>query len=83
LLHFQANDGHIHRDDVVRLLRDRYIHGYEKGRGGTFEATMQNLEQAYANAARLRAREEGRGLTNPSTCVDELVRTLCALRELF
>ncbi|WP_175105141.1 RloB family protein [Pararobbsia alpina] len=80
LLHFQANEGHIHRDDVVRLLRD-HIRDYKKGRGGTFEATMPHLDRAYAHAARLRAREEGRGMTNPSTCVDEIVRTLCALRE--
>jgi hypothetical protein len=81
LLHFQANEAHIHRNEVFRRLRDRYLRGYEKGRGGTFEATMQHLDQAYAHAERLRARGQGRALANPSTCVDELVRILCALRH--
>ncbi|MGF6633935.1 RloB family protein [Paraburkholderia tuberum] len=81
LLHFQAHEAHIHRTDVFRLLRDRYLQGYEKGRHGIFEATMQHLDRAYANAERLRAHGQGRGLTNPSTCVDELVRILCALRS--
>jgi hypothetical protein len=81
LLHFQANEAYIHRNEVLRSLRDRYLRGYEKGRGGMFEATMQHLERAYANAERLRAQGQGRGLKNPSTCVDELVRILCALRH--
>ncbi|WP_454807462.1 RloB family protein [Paraburkholderia fungorum] len=84
VMHFAPMERNIHRDQVVRLLQDRFIPGYEKGRAGVFETTRARLETAYANAARAKARQERQdlpGMENPSTCVDELVRVLCELRE--
>jgi hypothetical protein len=83
VLHFEPMERNIHRDEVLRLLRDRFIPGYEKGRTGVFETTRARLETAYTNAARIKARQERQdlpGMDNPSTCVDELVRVLCELR---
>jgi hypothetical protein len=83
LMHFEPMERHIHRDEVLRLLRDRFIPDYEKGRRGVFEITRARLETAYTNAARIRARQERHdlpGMGNPSTSVDELVRVLCELK---
>lgn len=83
VMHFERIERNIHRDEVLRLLRDRFIPGYEKGRKGIFELTRARLETAYANTARIKARQERQdlpGIDNPSTCVDELVKVLCELR---
>ncbi|ABE35647.1 rloB-like family protein [Paraburkholderia xenovorans LB400] len=83
VLHFEGVERNIHRDEVLRLLCDRFIPGYEKGRKGIFEVTRTRLETAYTNAARIKARQERQdlpGMGNPSTCVDELVKVLCELR---
>jgi hypothetical protein len=84
VLHFERVERNIHRDEVVRVLRDRLIPGYEKGRRGIFEITRTRLDTAYTNADRIKARQERRdlpGMDNPCTCVDELVKVLCELRE--
>lgn len=83
VLHFERVERNIHRDEVFRLLRDRLIPGYEKGRRGMFEITRTRLETAYTNTDRIKARQERQdlpGMDNPSTYVDELVKVLCGLR---
>jgi hypothetical protein len=79
LLHFQRSDAHIHRDELMRRLRE-HINGYHKGRADVFAATYAMLDVAYANADRLRTRGERPG-ENPSTEIDTLVRLLTTLRD--
>jgi RloB-like protein len=79
LLHFQRSDAHIHRDELMRRLRE-HINGYHKVRADVFAATYAMLDVAYANADRLRARGERPG-ENPSTEIDTLVRLLTTLRD--
>lgn len=79
LLHFQRSEAHIHRNEVIRLLGE-HMHGYRKGRSGTFAMTYPQFENARGNAERLRERCERPG-TNPSTDVDILVKFLQTLRD--
>ena len=83
VMHYERIERNIHRDEVLRRLRDGYIPGYEKGRKGIFEITRPRLDTAYTNAARIKTRQERQdlpGMENPSTYVDERVKMLCELR---
>ncbi len=82
LLHFELVTYNIHRDDVIRLLRNNsYIPGYTKGRSDIFSLTRDRLTLAYQNADELRAQRQRHGNENPNTDVQHLVKLLINLRS--
>jgi len=80
LLHFEDQQAHIHRDNVMRKLRT-HIPNYEKGDRGMFELTEPLIDEARARAEQQRVNIEHRGMKNPTTYVDELVQVLRSLRS--
>lgn len=79
LLHYREISHDIHRTEVIRELK-RYLPGYEKGQGGYFAKTRDQLPTAYRNAELLAREKERQGNDFPSTDVPVLVRLLTTLK---
>jgi len=79
LLHYEDIQHPIHRDDVLQRLRQR-IPGYEKGAGGVFATTRNQLETATRRAQALAAKFNARTDPEPFTALHELVTMLTTLR---
>ena len=79
LLHFEDIQAPLHRDEVMQRLK-RHIPEYEKGAGGTYAATRNNLEVACQRADRLAAKCTAYDAPEPFTDVLVLVRLLTTLR---
>ena len=79
LLHFEDLRAPIHRDEVMARLR-RHIPGYEKGAGGAFSTTRDQLETAMQRAQALAAKFNAYTAPEPFTALHELVTLLTTLR---
>ena len=79
LLHFEDIQAPLHRDEVMQRLK-RHIPEYEKGAGGTYAATRNNLEVACQRADRLAAKCTAYDAPEPFTDVVALVKLLTTLR---
>lgn len=80
LLHFEDIRHLLHRDEVVQRLK-RHIPNYEKGGGGCFEATCENLEVASNRARQLIERNSAFNDTEPYTDIVNLVVLLSSLGQ--
>lgn len=79
LLHFEDIQAPLHRDEVMRRLRQHII-GYEKGAGRAFANTRGWLEVATPRAERLAERFTPYTDPEPYTGIVDLVRLLIALK---
>lgn len=79
LLHFEDVQAWLHRDEVMRRLR-QHIPNYEKGMDNTFAVTRPSLEIATQRAARLKERNSRRPGNEPYTDVHDLVAFLLRLK---
>ncbi len=79
LLHFDDIQAPLHRDEVLRRLR-QYIPCYEKGTAGVFANTRDSLVTASQRAERLALRFTAFDDPEPYTAIVELVRLLTTLR---
>lgn len=79
LLHFQDIQAPIHRDEVMRRLK-QHLRGYEKGAPCTFAQTCEHLDIALARAGALAAKYSAEDAPQPYTAIHELVRLLTHLR---
>lgn len=79
LLHYVDVQAPMHRDEVLRSLK-HYIPGYEKGAGGMFAMTRDQLGAADRRAVSLANRFNAYTCPEPFTDVGELVRLLTSLR---
>ncbi|QDX80734.1 hypothetical protein B9N43_05425 [Denitratisoma sp. DHT3] len=79
LLHYADIQAPIHRDEVMRRLK-QHIPGYEKGMGGAFVTTRDKLEIATQRAQTLAARFNAYTDPEPFTALHELVTLLTTLR---
>lgn len=75
LLHYEDIQHSIHRNEVLSRLK-LHIPGYDKGIGGSFTATKENLEIASQRARQLASRSTAYDDTEPSTDIVDLVRLL-------
>jgi len=83
LLHFDCITHEIHRDDVIRLLRQpNRLQDYGKGQGGNFSKTRDKLHIAFEHATRLAAERKRHHTENPYTAVGELVHRLMTLGQV-
>lgn len=78
LLHYDEIQAPIHRDEVMRRLKE-YIPGYEKGMSGAFATTRDRLETATQRALALGARFNAYTDPEPFTAINELVTLLTTL----
>lgn len=78
LLHYEDIRSPIHRDEVMRRLK-QYLPGYEKGTGGAFAATRAHLDTASRRAQALVARCSAYDDPEPYTALADLVSRLAAL----
>ena len=79
LLHFEDVQAPLHRDEVIRRLK-QYISGYEKGAGGAYAVTKEHLAIATQRAKLLAARFTAYSDPEPYTAVSDLVKILTTLR---
>lgn len=79
LLHYEDIQAPIHRDEVMKRLK-QHIHGYEKGSGGAFATTRDQLETATQRAQALAAKFNAYTDPEPFTALHELVTLLTTLR---
>lgn len=79
LLHYEDIQAPIHRDEVMQRLR-RHIQGYEKGAGGAYATTRDQLEIATQRARELATRFNAFTAPEPFTALYELVSLLTTLR---
>lgn len=80
LLHFEDIQAPIHRDEVMRRLK-QHIPGYEKGAGGAFNGTRGKLETAIQRARALAVKFRADSDPEPYTGLHELVLLLTTLRD--
>lgn len=80
LLHFVNIQAWLHRDEALQRVKD-HLPGYEKGRKGTFAATVANLAVASQRGAALKQQFQRLPGTDAYTDVHELVAALRALRQ--
>jgi len=80
LLHYEDIQAPIHRDEVMHRLK-RYIPNYDKGAGGAFAATSDNLETATIRANDLAERYTAYDDPHPFTAINELVSLLINLQK--
>jgi hypothetical protein len=87
LLHFEeatrpyaASGNNSICDNVIHDLK-RYIHDYEKGSRGVFEATYPTVDKAIAFAQSLEIRHKRDGTDNPLTKVHRLITYLQVIKE--
>lgn len=80
LLHYEDIQAPIHRDQVMARLK-QHIPGYEKGAGGTFSTTRDQLETARQRAQALAAKFSAYEAPEPYTALHELVTLLTTLRD--
>lgn len=79
LLHYEDIQAPIHRNEVMNRLK-QYIPSYDKGVGGTFAITRDQLEVAMFRAQALAAKFNGYTAPEPFTDMHELVSLLATLR---
>ncbi|WP_334191075.1 RloB family protein [Noviherbaspirillum sp.] len=79
LLHFEDIQTPMHRDEVMRRLRQHII-GYEKGAGRAFATTRERLEVATQRAERLAERFTCYTDPEPYTGIVALVKLLITLK---
>jgi len=79
LLHYEDIQAPIHRDEVMQRLK-QHIPGYEKGAGGAFATTRDQLETATQRALALAAKFNAYTDPEPFTDLHELIRLLTTLR---
>lgn len=80
LLHYEDIQAQIHRDEVMRRLK-QHIPGYEKGAGGAFATTRDWLKTATQRAQALAGKFNAYTDPEPYTAIDELVTLLTTLRS--
>jgi hypothetical protein len=80
LLHFEEVGAPIHRDEVIRRLK-QYLPNYEKGAGGTFALTRERLQDALQRAEALAESFNAFTAPEPFTAMAELVTRLTTLRD--
>lgn len=80
LLHFEDIQAAIHRDDVVRRLR-QYIPEYQKGMKDVFARTSNQLNAALQRADQLAQRFTPDTAPEPYTGIADLVQRLVGLRD--
>lgn len=79
LLHYEDIRAPLHRDEVLRRLRQHFPN-YIKGAGNAFATTRNQLDVAAQRAEALAARFTADNAPEPFTAVVELVRLLTTLR---
>lgn len=79
LLHYEDIQAPIHRDEVMTRLK-QHIPGYEKGAGGAFATTRNQLETATQRAQALAVKFNAHTDPEPFTALHELVTLLTTLR---
>ena len=79
LLHYEDIQAPVHRDAVMDRLKQR-IPGYDKGAGGAFGTTRDQLETATQRAQALAAKFNAYTDPEPFTALHELVTLLTTLR---
>lgn len=80
LLHYEDIQSPLHRDNVMARLR-HHIPGYEKGAGGAFAATADQLSVATQRALSLATKFSAYSDPEPFTSIHELVELLTTLRQ--
>jgi hypothetical protein len=78
LLHYEDILSPIHRDEVMHRLKG-HIPSYEKGSGGAFAITRNQLDQAILRAERLAGRFTPYSEPEPFTSIVDLVKVLTSL----
>lgn len=79
LLHYEDIQAPIHRDEVMRRLK-QHIAGYEKGSAGAFAMTRERLAIATRRAEALATRFNADTEPEPYTGIVDLVKRLITLR---
>lgn len=79
LLHYEDIQAPIHRDEVMRRLK-QHIPSYEKGAGGAFAITRDRLVTARQRAQALAAKFSAYNDPEPYTAISDLVTLLTTLR---
>lgn len=79
LLHFEDIRAPIHRDEVMRRLK-QYIPNYEKGARGVFATTRDRLDTATQRSTALAAKFDAYRAPEPFTGLHELATLLTTLR---
>ena len=79
LLHYEDIQHPLHRDEVMTRLK-QHISGYDKGTGGMFATTRNQLTIATQRADALARKFNAYTDTEPFTAVHELVTLLTTLR---
>lgn len=79
LLHFEDIQAPLHRDEVMRRLR-QYIPNYAKGVRGTFAITRTYLDIAILRSQQLARRFTAHDAPEPYTGIVELVQLLTTLK---
>jgi hypothetical protein len=79
LLHFEDIQHAVHRDEVMVRLK-QHIRGYDKGAGGTFSTTRDQLKIATKRAQALAGKFSAYTAPEPFTALNELVTLLTTLR---
>ncbi len=79
LLHYEDVQAPIHRDEVMRRLKQQ-IPSYDKGKGGAFAITRDRLETAKQRAQALAKKFNAYTEPEPYTALHELVTLLTTLR---
>ena len=82
LLHFERSTAERHRRKVLSQLK-KHIPDYDKAEG-VYDLLRQHQDEAISNARTLRKHHSGAGnkeTANPSTTVDQLVKTLMELAK--
>lgn len=80
LLHFANIQAWLHRAEALQRLKE-HLEDYEKGRKGTYAATIEHLPTATQRAAALKAQFSRLPGADAYTDVHELVATLRALKD--
>jgi hypothetical protein len=80
LLHFDNIQGWLHRAEALDRLK-QHLQGYEKGRKGTYAATVEHLVTAMQRATALKGRFSRLPGNDAYTDVHELVKVLRALKD--
>lgn len=80
LLHYEDIQAPIHRDEVMRRLKN-HIPDYEKGAIGAFTTTCEHLDIATKRASDLAKRFSAHDAPEPFTAINELVVWLLNLKN--
>lgn len=80
LLHYEDIQAPIHRDEVISRLK-QHIPEYDKGLGGMFAITFDQLESAMLRSKALAAKFNAHTVPEPFTDMHELVTLLVTLRN--